>query len=372
MVEKQKRLQSLDALRGFDMLFIMGGAAIVKAFYILIPNGLFETLAKSMEHPQWNGLSHHDTIFPLFLFIAGISFPFSFANHIEKGNSQFSIYKTVIRRGIILTIMGILYNGFFNLDFANMRIASVLARIGLAWMIGALIYMNTGLKARIILVASILVGYWLLIGFISAPDAPAGTDPLSMQGSLVGYIDRLFLPGILLSGGIHDPEGILGLIPSTATALIGMLTGDYIRKQKEGLTPSKKVIKMILYGISLIIIGYLWDIVFPINKNLWSSSFVCVVGGYSLIMFSIFYYIIDVRNHRRWSFFFVVIGMNSITIYWAQLIMKYRHDIPDFFLGGITKMLPLTAQPLINAVGYMFTCWLFLYFLYRQKIFLKI
>ncbi|MEK7719940.1 MAG: DUF5009 domain-containing protein [Bacteroidota bacterium] len=371
-MEKQQRLQSLDALRGFDMLFIMGGAAIVKALYILFPNGFFESLAKSMEHPQWNGLSHHDTIFPLFLFIAGISFPFSLAKQIDNGKSRSSIFKTVIRRGIVLTIMGILYNGFLNFDFANMRIASVLARIGLAWMFGALIYMNAGHKARIITVISILVGYWLLIGFITAPDAPPGTDPLSMQGSLVGYIDRLFLPGILLSGGIHDPEGILGLIPSIATALLGMLTGDYIRMQREGLTPQKKVVKMLIYGAALIVIGCIWSLVFPLNKNLWTSSFTCVVGGYSLIMFAIFYYIIDVKNHRNWSFFFVIIGMNSLTIYWVQLIMGYRHDIPDFFLAGITKMLPLTAQPLMSAIGYTATCWLFLYFLYRQKIFLKV
>ena len=158
------RLQSLDALRGFDMFFIMGGAGLLAALATWFPCGFTEALAAQMDHVEWHGLAHHDTIFPLFLFIAGISFPFSLSKQRGNGKTEAAIIRKIIRRGITLVLLGLLYNGLLgHLNFAEARYASVLARIGLAWMFGALIFMHTSWKARVWITAALLIGYWLLL-----------------------------------------------------------------------------------------------------------------------------------------------------------------------------------------------------------------
>lgn len=365
---KSQRLQSLDALRGFDMFFLMGGDAILVALAVLFPIPFFQTIAEQTEHVAWHGLAFEDMIFPVFLFIAGISFPFSLAKQKEKGMDTAAIYKKIIRRGLTLVLLGCIYNGLLNLNFENQRYASVLGRIGLAWMFAALIFINTKAKTRVGIVALLLVGYWLLLAFCPAPDGNG--DPFSMEGCLVGYIDRLFLPGKLYKG-IHDPEGILGIIPAIGTASLGMLTGEWIKLKREGLSEMRKVYCLLACGAGLIVIGILWNFVFPINKNLWSSSFTCVVGGIAMILFALFYYVIDIKECRKWTLFFRVIGMNSITIYIAQHFFNFSFTNQLIF-GGLASLFPETAQPLILAFGYTALTWGFLYFLYKQKIFLKV
>ena len=371
MKENNQRLLSLDTLRGFDMLFIMGFAGLVMAICSLFPNGNGCWLYKTMEHAQWNGLYHHDTIFPLFLFIAGISFPFSYAKQVESGVTRRYIYIKIFKRALTLVLLGIVYNGFFNLDFENMRIPSVLGRIGLAWMSAALIFMNFKPVARVVICSAILIGYWLLICFIPAPDVP-GADPLSMQGNLVGYIDRLIMPGRLIyDGGRFDPEGLLSTLPAIVTAMLGMFTGEFVRIPENKLSGNKKAGYMGLAALAMLAVGMLWNLSFPINKMLWSSSFVLVVGSYSLAMFALFYYIIDVRKYQRWTFFFKVIGMNSITIYMAQRIFSFS-SISNFFLGGLAGMMPEQWASILLKTGYIAVSWLFLYFLYKKNTFIKI
>lgn len=203
---KNDRLMSLDALRGFDMLFIMGFALLVVALCGLWPCGVTDAIARSMSHVSWNGLRHHDTIFPLFLFLAGVSFPFSLAKQRETGRSCTQIYVKIIRRGVLLVLFGLIYNGLFTLDFSSLRCASVLGRIGIAWMVAALLFVNFGVRTRAVISVVILVGYALLSKYVGAPDVPGG-DPLSREGCLVGYVDRCLLPGRLLyDGGRFDPE----------------------------------------------------------------------------------------------------------------------------------------------------------------------
>jgi predicted acyltransferase len=366
---ESKRLLSLDALRGFDMLFIMGGAGFIIALNTLMPCAFFDTLAEQMRHAEWDGLTHHDTIFPLFLFIAGISFPLSLAKQKAMGKSQSSIITKIIRRGLMLVAIGIIYNGLLKWEFDEMRYAGVLARIGLAWMFAALLFVFCKTRIRAIIAAVILLGYWLLLTFVPAPDAN-GASPFSMEGSIVGYIDRQFLPGKLYRD-IHDPEGILSTLPAIVTAMLGMFTGEFIKLKRAGLSDTKKVGYMIIAGGILLVIGLLWDTVFPINKNLWTSSFVCTVGAYSVIMFALFYYIIDVKGFRSWTKFFAVIGMNSITIYIAQSFINFRFTANKIF-GGTIALMPEDAQPLCQSTVYIAICWLFLYFLYKQRIFLKV
>lgn len=357
---------SLDALRGFDMFFIMGLAGIVVAFCNLFPDSTVMTwVAGQMSHVEWDGLTHHDTIFPLFLFVAGISFPFSLEKQRANGHTEKEIYYKTVKRGIMLVLLGFVYNGIFKLDFEHMRYASVLARIGLAWMFAALLFVKFNTKTNIIISVSLLVGYWLVMWLV-----PNSATPFSFEDNLVGVVDRALLPG-RLNEGTFDPEGILSTIPAISTALFGMFTGQLVKLPEVKCPNMKKVYYMLAAAVALLVIGWLWSFAFPINKKLWSSSFVCVVASYSLFMFVLFYYIIDVKGHSRYSLFFRVVGLNSITIYLAQRIINFD-QITNFFFGGLVRLSPEGLGAVISNVGYFTLCWFFLYFLYKQKIFLKV
>ena len=364
-----KRLNSLDALRGFDMFWIMGGESIFVSLAALTGWPVFNWFATQLEHVPWHGFVFYDMIFPLFLFIAGISFPFSLAKRTQNNESRNSIYRHVIFRGLILVLLGILYNNGLRFNFSELRYGSVLGRIGLAWMLAALIFMNTKLATRIIWCSGLLILYWLLFLLFPAHDL-GSNDPFSQEGNLASFIDRQLMPGRLYRG-YHDPEGLFSTIPAISTALLGMFTGEFLLSGKLKDKPYRKVLYMFAAAVVLMIIGKIWDMSFPINKNLWSSSFVCWVGGLSLLFFVIFYLIIDVWNLKKWAFFFVVIGMNPITIYLANRIINFR-AASRFFFGGFAEILPETWTPLVNAIGLTAIGWLFLYFLYKKKIFLKI
>lgn len=371
-MEKQKqprRLQSLDALRGFDMFFIMGGGSLFIALATLFPTPFFQAIAQQMHHVEWHGFAFEDMIFPLFLFIAGISFPFSLEKQRAQKKTESAIYQKIIRRGLTLVLFGLIYNGLLTFDFEHQRYASVLGRIGLAWMFAALLFVRTRTVTRVWITCAILLGYWLLLALVPAPDG-GGAGVYTMEGCLVGYVDRTLLPG-RLHLTVHDPEGILSTLPAIATALLGMFTGEFIKLRKEGLTETRKVLCLAGAGCVLLLVGLGWNFFFPINKNLWTSSFVCWVGGISMLLFALFYYVIDVRECRSWTLFFTVIGMNSITIYMAQKFIRFTYT-SDTLFGGIASLFPETAQPLVGAIGYIAVCWGFLYFLYRQRIFLKV
>jgi predicted acyltransferase len=365
----QERLVSLDALRGFDMFWIMGGEGIFIALASLSGWPVFKWCAEQLEHVPWHGFHFYDMIFPLFLFIAGISFPFSLRRRLEKHENTASLYRHIIFRGLILVLLGILYNNGLRFNLPELRYGSVLGRIGLAWMFAALIFINTKRTARIIWCCGLLIGYYLLLLFFPAHDL-GSNDIFSREGNLASYIDRILLPGKLYLGN-HDPEGILSTIPAVSTALLGMFTGEFLLSDYLKDKPLKRVLFMIIAGIILMAAGKLWSLVFPINKNLWTSSFVCWVGGLSLLLFAVFYLIIDVWHLKKWAFFFVVIGMNPITIYLAERIINFR-SASNFFFGGISDLLPEAWSPLLNAIGLTAIGWFFLYFLYKKKIFLKV
>ena len=366
---KNERLMSLDTLRGFDMFFIMGLSGLIVSICALWPNPVTNAIAEQMSHVDWDGLRHHDTIFPLFLFLAGVSFPFSYAKQQSMGASRKDIYWKIFRRAAVLIFLGMVYNGLFRLNFENLRVASVLARIGLAWMGAALLYINFGVKTRAWIAGAILVVYALVSKFVGAPDVP-GADPLSMEGSLVGYVDRLFLPGRLLYlDGRFDPEGLLSAVPAVVTAMLGMFTGELIREQK--YSGERKTVMMLIGAVVLGVVAWLGNYFVPINKMLWSSTFVCAVGSYSLAMMALFYYIVDVKGWQKWTLPFRVVGMNSITIYLAQSIIGFG-GIARFFFGGVAGLCSEPWAAVVNGASFVLVCWLFLYFLYRQKIFLKV
>ena len=363
------RLHSLDALRGFDMFWIAGGGGLFVALANLTGCPVLVWWQTQLTHVAWHGFHFEDMIFPLFLFIAGVSFPFSMAKRDTGSESRRALYRHIVQRGLILVLLGIIAGNGIRFNFGELRYGSVLGHIGLAWMFAALIFMNCRIRACLIWLCGILIGYWLVLRFFHAPDL-GSTDPYSMEGSIVGYVDRLLLPGRLYKQ-IHDPEGILSTVPAIATALLGMLSGHFVMRQHADGKPSDTVFKMVLAAGGLIVAGLLWNFVFPINKNLWTSSFVCFVGGLSLLLFSLFYMVIDVWKIEKWSRFFVVIGMNSITIYLAPKVIDFN-KAAQFFFGSLIALFPKEWSGVLNATAYLAIVWVFLYILYRKKIFLKV
>lgn len=369
MGNTQKRLQSLDALRGFDMLWIMGAPMIVSALHRIFGGKTLEWCHLQMEHASWDGFRFMDLVFPLFLFIAGVSFPFSLDKRREKNEPDSTIRLHLLKRALTLVVLGLLYNGILKNSFEHIRFASVLAHIGLAWFMAAVIYMRSSKKWVVGLwIAGIIVGYGLLNLLVLAPEA-LGTNPFLAENNIVTQFDRWFLPGVLY-GGNFDPEGILSLIPAIATALLGMIAGAYLQ-QRGGVSPYHKVAVLILNGFCMILLAWLCSRIIPINKALWSSSFLLLTGGISLSLLATFYWIIDIRHYTKWAFFFRVIGLNSITIYMAQEIINFG-SISKFFLGGVASLFSDPVGDLILSCGYLTVCWIFLGFLYKKGIFIKV
>lgn len=377
---KPARLMSLDALRGFDMFWIMSGEGVIHTLAKATGWPLLLWMSGQLHHTTWNGITFYDMIFPLFLFIAGISMPYSMNNktgqygvtdaYLLPYKAKKEIYKSMIRRTLILIFLGIVVNGLFKFNgFENTRFASVLGRIGLAWFFAGLIYLNFNRKGQIIWFCALLVGYWAAMTLIPVPGYGAGV--LTMDGSLESYVDRLLLPG-RLHDKVHDPEGILSTIPAIGTALMGILTGTFLKYESSNWPMWKKGIFLFFAGLIFIVFGLLWDLVFPINKRLWTSSFVLFVGGWSLVLFSIFYLIIDVAGYRKWAFPFVLIGLNSILIYLAsEGIIDFQHSA-NYFFGGLIHHLSLNWQAFAQALSIVIVQMALLYLLFRYKVFLKV
>jgi predicted acyltransferase len=364
--KKEGRLVSLDALRGFDMLFIMGGEALVYAVAAVF--GCTELPAK-FGHVPWHGLQFMDIIFPLFLFMAGVSFPFSCAKSRAQGLSDGRIALRALKRGVILVLLGLVCSRVLNFDFEHLRVWSVLGRIGTAWMLAAWIYLIFGVKTRLCIAAGILAVVTVGTIFITAPGAAVPVDPFSQEGNFGCWLDRTVTGGHTYRP-LYDPEGFSGFLPSIVTAMLGMFAGGIIRRGGLAAT-GRKALELLAAGVFCLVAGLALSQDFPINKSLWSPSFVLVVGGISFALFSLFYWIIDVRGWRKWTTFFTVIGMNSITIYMAQRIIGFR-DIAGFFFNGVASLFPEVWGVVVLKIGYIAVCWLFLYFLHRQRIYLKV
>lgn len=363
------RLYSLDALRGFDMFWITGGQKLVFALATVTGWPLFEWMNSQMHHVAWNGFAFYDMIFPLFLFLAGVSMPYSFEARRNRGETRQKIYLHALKRMLVLVVLGMLVNRILELNPDNLRFASVLGRIGIAWFLAAMIVLNAGLRWQVVWFWGLLILYCLLMLLVPVPGFGAGD--LSPEGNLAGFIDRLLLPGTMYTE-FNEPEGILSTIPSVSTALLGVFAGHLLRLETGRLNGMRKALVLIGAGILSLMLGMAWGTFFPINKNLWTSSFVLYAGGWSLMLLGLFYLVIDVWKMKKWAFFFVVIGMNSITIYVLQHRILRFDIIRDFFLKGIHDLSPEALQPFISSLGYIAVVWLFLWFLYRNRIFLKV
>jgi predicted acyltransferase len=368
------RLYSLDALRGFDMFWIMGAEEIFHGMARATNSPFWNALSLQFTHPDWNGFHAYDMIFPLFLFMAGVSAPFSIGRALEQGKSREQLLWRVIKRAFILVILGIVANNGLKIQpIADIRFPSVLGRIGIAYMFANIIYLYAKEWAQIAWFCFFIIGYYLLLKFTSAPGFPYGD--LTPQGNFASYIDRTILPGHLYVPypntkiNMHDPEGLFSTIPAISTGLLGILTGSLLKKP--GLAQGKKALRLAIAGVIFIILAQLWNLDFPINKNLWSSSFVLQVGGISLLLMALFYYIIDVLGYKKWAFFFKVVGMNSILIYLSGHFISWGYTNRGFFqwLGQLAGN-PYNA--VVMAITFVLIKWLFLYYLYQKKTFLRV
>ena len=364
---KPSRLLSIDALRGFDMLMITGGGALLVSLNNKTGWAWVDAVAAQFEHPAWHGFTFYDFIFPLFLFVAGVSLPFSLNRALETGASKSALYRKAFWRMVILILLGMLDKNapFPFFEPAQIRLGSVLGRIGIAGFVTTVLYLNFSWRHLLTVVGVILLSYYACLFLIPVPGYGAGN--LSFEGNLVGWLDRTVLPGRLLQK-TYDELGLLTQFPAFCLTILGAVAGDVLRA---GSRDSRKLQILSAAGIAAIGLGLLWSLHFPVNKHLWSSSFILLTAGMSFISLALFYFIIDVLQYRRWAFFFMVIGVNSITIYLAYRFFNFGHTARLLF-GGLYAPAPEPWHEVFQSLGALVLVWVFLYFLYRNKIFLKI
>ncbi len=361
------RLLSIDALRGFDMFWIVGGDDVARALGAWWGTAESRRFAEQFEHVEWEGFRFYDLIFPLFLFLVGVVLPFSLKKYQTPDQPKRVVFGRIARRVILLFLLGLVYNNGLQFRFDSLRIAGVLQRIAICYGIGAVIFLMTKVRTQAILFVVILLGYWGILMCVPTPETRAGD--LSIERNLAGYVDRHYLPGKIYPSyyGFGDNEGLLSTIPAVATVLLGMLAGQWLNSQRGGWI---KVLGLASGGLGCLAVGVLWGWYFPVIKILWTSTYVLIAGGWSLLLLALFYMIIDVIGLRAWAFFFVVIGVNAITIYVASRIIPFP-EITQFLLGGAAR-LSGSFGPVLLATGTLVLEWLLLLHLYRNRIFLRV
>lgn len=364
-VVPRERLLSLDALRGFDMFWITGGGYLVTVLAKNSSAGWLQTVAEQMDHVPWNGFHFFDLIFPLFMFISGVAIPFALVSKLERKVPVPDLAKKAFKRAMILVFLGLIYNGVFSNGFENPRFASVLAQIGLAYYFTAMINIySKSFKSRLYWLGGLLVGIGIIQLLIPVPGIGAGV--LTPEGCINGYIDRMLLPGRLY-GGSFDPEGLLCIVSAVTVTLMGSVAGHFLRDKKTN--DRKKIKTLALTGISAIALALLLSTFYPIIKACWTTPFNLLTGGIGFLLITLFYWIIDVKGWKKWSFFFRVIGMNSIFIYLFYDLVDVGRTAKYIF--GWTVLLGDFGQ-ILSIVGSIMLVWMLLYYMYKKGIFLRV
>jgi predicted acyltransferase len=404
-----QRLMSLDALRGFDMFWIIGAEELVSALDKMAhPKGegtgfsIIGFVDGQLKHCDWAGFHFEDLIFPLFVFMVGVSLVFSLTKTIRQEGRTVAV-KRIFRRGILLFALGLFYSGGFTNNWPDMRLMGVLNRIALCYFFAGLIFCFCNVRAMIAISVGLLVGYWALVTFVpirniqlektaldqlakerGVPDDPKalfdattdrGTRHYEHGFNLPNHFDFQYLPGRKYDT-YFDPEGYLSTFPAIVSCLLGVFAGLLLANSS--FKDQQKVIWLIAAGVILLNLGLIWGLQFPVIKKIWTSSFVLVAGGCSALLLGIFYLIIDVWKFQKWCQPFVWMGMNSITIYMTVNILGkggfsrlsarlVGGDIRDFFNARWTG----SGELLIAVVGLLMAFWL-MHFLYRRKVFLRL
>jgi predicted acyltransferase len=363
------RLTTFDVFRGITI-----------ALMILVNNPGGAAYYSFLQHATWNGLTFADIVFPFFIFIVGAVIPFSFTSRIAHGTSRKKLFLIVVRRTLILFALGLLINGFPTFNLATFRIMGVLQRIALCYFFASIVFMYLKPKWQIILTVAIPITYWMLMTLVPVPGYGAGV--LNEQGNLASYIDRLLLNGHLFTN-TWDPEGILSTLPAVATCLMGVLAGRYLKSERKS---QAKALNLFFFGSLTLFIGFLWNFWFPINKNLWTSSYVFFTGGIALLVLAACFYTIEIRRYTSWPKPFTILGLNAILIYFLSEIVNLALIYAEIPLWENTstslksliyeRLFSSWAGPLhgsfLYALAYLAFCWAVAAILYRNRIFIKI
>lgn len=361
--ESSQRLMCIDALRGFDMLWIIGGAEVVVSLCKASGIDFLQNIEVNFDH-TWGQFHFYDLIMPLFLFIVGAVMPMSFANRLNKGASKKSLYRHMARRVVILYFLGLIASGhLLTFDTTKMHLwTDTLHAIAIGYMVSSILLLETNLKWQIIITSSLLVLYWLVMTFIPIPGIGAGYFEPTVN--LAIYVDNAILG--------HWQEGagwtyILSNMTFICSVMLGVFAGKILMS---GMKSVHKAELLTAIGFGCLIVGEVWGIWFPVIHHLWTSTLVLFAGGLSFLLLTLFYLVIDVWGYRKWSFFFVVIGMNAIAVYVATHLFDFT-EIGNVFVGGLLKGFG-DWGPFVEASAALAVIWLILYWMYRKKTFIKI
>ncbi len=385
---------SLDALRGFDMFWIVGGEELIHALYKGWPNAFTGLLDEQLNHKAWAGVAFYDLIFPLFVFIVGASIVFSLTKTVQQYGKGQAI-KRILIRTLVMYLLGLFLYGGLSKGADQIRWLGVLQRIAICYGVTGLIFCAFKLRGMIVICASLLVGYWALTSFVPVRDFNIETKHLQglnlqprspetrqqffattkwVRGrfddglNLTQHLDFKYLPGYKWDGA-YDPEGLLSTFPAIGTCLLGIFAGLLLRNGN--ISPRRKVIWLLAAGVASVLLGFLWGIQFPVIKKIWTSSYVLVAGGYACLFLAAFYEIVEIRGWRSWCIPFVWIGMNPITIYVAAHFIHFS-EISELFAGGPVKAGLGPWGEMGIAVASVTLMLLFVRFLYQRKIFLRL
>ena len=362
---KSPRLLSLDALRGFDMFFIVGGDEVIKAISKLNTNPTVRQFCDQFEHVEWAGFHFEDLIFPMFVFIVGVSLVFSLGRTIEQ-EGKGAAASRILKRAVLMYLLGLFYYGGFSGPFEKIRLVGVLQRIAVAYLFAGLLFTYVGQRGRLLACAGILVGYWALLTFVPVPGIGAGH--FEEGQNLTNWVDKQYLP-LRKWDGDHDPEGLLSTLPAIASCLLGVFAGVLLKSSKGEYL---KVAALILAGALGVGLGWLWGFQFPIIKKLWTSSFVLMAAGYSSILLGLFYLVVDVWKLKGWAIPFIWIGMNPITIYMINNLVNLGAISQRFAGGELNRTYFGEYGGLVLAVVEMLITVGICGFLYKRKIFLRL
>jgi len=366
------RLVSLDVFRGITI-----------AGMILVNNpGSWEHIYWPLEHAQWHGWTPTDLVFPFFLFIVGVAITLAFGSRVESGRSARDLYLKVVKRTVIIFAIGLFLNGFPYFGLAELRIPGVLQRIAVCYFFASIIFLTTKARTQLVITIALLLGYWLLLKFVPAPGFVAGD--LTKEGSLPSFIDRVvFGKHVWAQAKVYDPEGILSTIPAVATTLIGVLAGHWLRTKESAY---EKVSGLFVAGAVCVAAGWAWNAFFPINKALWTSSYVLFTGGLALQFLAICYWVIDIKGYRRWAKPFEIFGVNAIALYVVADLIAELLGLVNL-TGADGSKIPLGSwiydhlfaswASLLNAslafaITFVLVCLGLMWILYRRKIFIKV
>jgi predicted acyltransferase len=365
----QPRLVSLDVLRGLTV-----------AGMVLVNNpGTWSAIYAPLRHAAWHGWTPTDMVFPFFVFIVGVAIPIAFGPRLER-TGQTGALGRVVRRSAIIFGLGLLLQALPSFDWATLRIPGVLQRIALCYLAAGALFLLTSWRTQALVTAGLLLGYWAVMTLVPVPGY--GEGDLSQAGNLAAYLDRVILgqAHIWRVSRVYDPEGILSTLPAIATALLGVLTGQWLRRQP---TTAATAARLALAGLLCAVVGQIWGAWFPVNKSLWTSSYVMLMAGLALITLALCYWLIEVQGYRRWATPFVAFGVNALALYFlssavAQMLVTIRAGLENASLKSLLFnwlfapwASPINAS-LAYACAYLLLWWGFMWVLYRQRIVVRV